>query len=93
MNQTLRVIYLAEFQVRLLLCTPVAREPELRWECGCVAEEQPRRKYAVTPCPYHFPLLSNVREEDEPSYECRSNPGEAGWSVRIGGNGGLRITH
>jgi hypothetical protein len=68
-------IRLAEFQVRLLLCTPAERcGGEMRWNCGCYAQETGIRKYQVEACEAHAGLLRQVREDDEPTYDSFSAP-------------------
>jgi hypothetical protein len=68
-------IHLAEFQVRLLLCTPkVAGHASMHWECGCRARRAGRRRYGVVPCPEHARLLAEIREVEEPMYDLISGP-------------------
>lgn len=68
-------IRLAEYQLRLLLCTPSEKiKDRLHWACGCSASACGRRKYAIAPCEMHAVLLREVREDDEPAYDSFSAP-------------------
>jgi hypothetical protein len=72
-------LYLAEYQMRLLLCRPWRKQPlgpggysteiRLLWRCGCSAVRCADHKYEVTACSDHLPLLREVREDEERSYE------------------------
>jgi hypothetical protein len=72
-------LYLAEYQVRLLLCTPVRKKPlaaaagagavRLTWRCGCSAVPCADGKYQITACGEHFSLLRLVREGDDRFYD------------------------
>lgn len=69
---------LAEYQVRLLLCTPDRRSflrghEHLAWQCGCKALECGPKKYAVDPCESHDYLLMQVTEGEERPYDGISN--------------------
>jgi hypothetical protein len=69
---------LAEYQVRLLLCTPDQRSfrggrEHLAWHCGCLAVECGTKKYAVQPCESHGYLLMQVSEGEERPYDGISN--------------------
>lgn len=68
-------IRLAQYQTRLLLGTPSGRQHHrLLWKCGCIAREIAQRKLEVGPCCDHAPLLREVREDDEPTYDSFSAP-------------------
>lgn len=65
---------LAEYQVRLLLCTPDQRSfrnarEHLAWHCGCAALKCGPKKYAVEPCESHGYLLMQVTEGEERPYD------------------------
>jgi hypothetical protein len=73
------LVYLAEFQVRLLLCRPSATHlvaisgsnlpvRRLHWSCGCAAVESEPKRYAIRPCAPHHQLLSLVKECDEATH-------------------------
>lgn len=68
------MLRLAEYQVRLLLCTPDRRSfhaghMHLAWDCGCSALEWEKKKYAVEPCESHGYLLTQVTEGEERPYD------------------------
>jgi|GEM_PF-6275796 len=72
-------LYLAEYQMRLLLCTPWRKKAltaggeegamRLLWRCGCSAVRCRDRKYEITACNDHLPLLREIREDDDRFYE------------------------
>jgi hypothetical protein len=75
-------VYLAEYQMRLLLCRPWRKKPlaadgtdavRFLWRCGCSAIQCADCKYEITACADHLPLLREVREDDERCYDA---PGE-----------------
>jgi hypothetical protein len=69
------LVRLNEFQVRLLLCSPkVYTEGRMLWECGCVAFSHTGRKYDIATCAYHAPLLCEVHELDDATYEQFTRP-------------------
>ncbi len=79
----------AEYQLRLLLCSPEAKGYHagaawMHWSCGCVGMQSGRKKYAVTPCDYHRPLLSQVAEDDERTFDFfDGDPVNAGFRRRL----------
>jgi hypothetical protein len=67
-------MYLARFQVRMLLGTPaderhVGFGGQMRtafvWRCGCSAIEVQDERFRVMPCNQDAPLLACVSEDDE----------------------------
>jgi hypothetical protein len=62
------MLRLADFQVRLLLCTPTRKlycddgRARLAWRCGCTALEMEEKMFAVWPCRAHEFLLMQVPE-------------------------------
>lgn len=67
----------AQYQIRLLLCSPAVRElragtVRMHWECGCSASECAAKKVLLQPCTFHAPLLSQIAEDDERSFDCVS---------------------
>lgn len=62
------MLRLADYQIRLLLCTPARKtycedgRTRMGWRCGCTAMEVEPRMYAVWPCQAHDFLLMQVPE-------------------------------
>jgi hypothetical protein len=78
-------LYLAEYQMRLLMCSPWRKKPlaanegdssaaRLLWRCGCSAVQCADHKYQITACDDHFALLREVREDEERYYDAPAEP-------------------
>lgn len=81
----LTMVFLAEYQVRLLLCTaeysesvvPTGREAgslRRRWRCGCEGLLVGQKRYRIEECREHRGLLHAITEDDEDGYHTERWP-------------------